>query len=263
MWMARKRSLIGGLVLLLVLLNAPAAHASMAARTSLVTNSIGVTKMVLKLSSDTAVAAAGRPTGVSVVGGGVTYQLQRVTGVAMTATKLGTWKSVGFTVADDQDLLKLVGTQVTVKVRSRSGTGQFGSRVTTRNTMGRAANDQMTGFIDGAAFRDFSSSGSERYDLHLCTDGRTRYYHDFNSEFGSVTTEKFGQPWSVTDSLITPDRSYGRAFVEVTFTERNDFDSGGSQINEPFRTLIESSEGTWYWAGDEAQTLLADCDPSF
>ena len=261
--MAKRRSLIAVLVLLLVLASAPAAHAQVTAKASVVTDGVGVSKIVVKLSSMSAVTAQNRPTKVIVVGGGETYPLTRVTSVAMTGTKLGTWKSAGFYGDGQDEVLALVGKQATVKVTSRLGTTSSRPNVTSPDTMGRAAINEMTGYINGAAFRDYSPSGSERYDLHLCTDGWTRYYHDFNSEVGSVTTEKFGQPWSVTKALVNSSGTYARALVHVTFTERNDFDSGGSEINEPWDTLIEYSQETWYWAHDVAETLLASCDPTF
>lgn len=261
--MIRKRSLLLVLVILTILLTAPVAHARLTARTSLVTNSIGASKLVLRLASTTPVTASAKPTRVTVVGGGNSYPLERVRSVAMTSTKLGTWKSKAYAGQDQKALFDLIGKQVTVKVRSLSGVNSFGSTLVSTDTMGQAAIDQMTGVIDGAAFGDYSSSGSERYELHLCTDGVMRYFHSFNSEFGSVTTEKFGEPWSVKQALINSKETYARVLLEVTFTVRNDSGEGLSETNEPFQTLIEFSQGTWYWAGDVAETFAATCEPTF
>lgn len=260
--MVRRRVLLLVIVVLATLWNAPAANARLVAKTSMLTNSRAATTIVLKLSSTTPVTDRTRPTGVSVIGGGDTYALTK-TGGRTTNTKLGTWKSKGYTGAARGELLALDGKQVTVRVRSRSGTMEFRSRLNGKDITGQAAIDQMTEVLNGGGLGDYSSSGTERYELHLCTDGVARYFHSFNSEFGSVTSEKFGQPWAVDDAFINSKGTYAAALVGVTFTVQNDFDSGGSQINEPWQTVVEYSEGTWYWAGEVAETLQASCDPTF
>lgn len=244
----------------------PVAQARLVAKSSLVQTSAGATKIKVKLSSTTAVTRRTKPRSVSVTAGSDTYPLKLTS--STTRTNLGTWQSDPYTGAQQEELFTHMDQTVQVVVRSRAGTKTLNTNLNPPQgwVVGQEAIDQMTETLNGGAVQQFSSSGdlSEQYEFHMCTDGMARYYQESNHiDFGPIATEKFGEPWQVTDALIRTPDDYMGAIVEVTMTVQNDNSEGMSQINEPFRTIIEYSQGSWYWEGAEVSTMAASCDPTF
>ncbi|MGH2761236.1 MAG: hypothetical protein ACRDL4_12730 [Thermoleophilaceae bacterium] len=268
---------------------APPAGAAIKAKTSLTTKS-GATRIVVKLKSSRRVSARSRPRAVSVKAGRRTYKLKRVRGARAAAVRLGTWRSRAYRRSAARKLLRQAGKRVRVRVRSRTGTRSLRSKLAPpRGTAppgdvappggvappgadqpgditGQQAIDQLTAELRGGMVRRFRTSGdlSESFELHLCADGRFRYYHHQSYVgFGPVATERFGSPWTVVEALVRPDGSYRGARVRGTFTVENSFNSGQRAINEPAEALIEYQNGQWYWDKQAVQTGQASCDPTF
>lgn len=101
-----------------VLLVPAAAEAKISAAVTVETKA-GKTRVVAKLTSTKALAPRQRPKTVRAVAGGRTLKLTR-TG-AVSARKLGTWRSAGATGAAATRLQALAGTRVTLRIRLRSG----------------------------------------------------------------------------------------------------------------------------------------------
>ena len=245
----------------------PVARARLVAKSSLVQTATGATKIKVKLSSTVPVTRRTKPRSVKMNAGSESYPLTLSS--STTSTKLGTWKSDPYTGAQQEALLAHMDQTVQVVVISRSGTKTIDTNLNPPNgwVVGQEAIDQMTQTLNGGAVQFFSSSSSgdlsERYEFHMCTDGMARYYQESNHiDFGPIATEKFGQPWQVIDALIRTPDDYMGAIVKVTMTVQNDNSQGGSEINETFQTIIEYSEGSWYWEGNAVQTIAASCEPT-
>jgi hypothetical protein len=279
---------------------APSAEAaSVTAKTSL-TKKSGATRIVAVLTSARSLPARARPRKVTVKAGRRSYKLKRVSGAGAAAVSLGTWRSAAHRGAAARRLLRLAGKRVAVRIRSRAGTTTVRSKLAppastpppqddspadeptggddppagdsppadpgTGEVTGQAAIDQMTAEIRDGHVRRFRTSGdlSETYELHLCGDGRFRYYHQQSYiGVGPTAVEKFGKPWTVVEALIRTDGSYRGARVQGTFTQQNGFNSGQQAINEPAEALIEFENGQWYWDKQAVQTGQASCDPTF
>lgn len=150
--------------------------------------------------------------------------------------------------------------------------GQATPNAQAGDVTGQQAIDRMTAELRDAAFRNFqnASESSDEFQLHLCGDGRFRYYHNvtFSSpEFSSVTiTERFGNPWTVVEALIRADGSYRGAVVRGTYTSKRVRDGGSDStqpVNEPAEVALENQNGQWFWAKKAAQHFpgQASCDP--
>jgi hypothetical protein len=238
----------------------------MVAKSSLVQTSAGATKAKVKLTSTTPVTRRTKPRSVKMVANGTDYPLTLTT--RTTSTNLGTWTSDPYTGQQQQALLSQMDKTVQVVVRTRAGTKTLQSNLNPPKgwIIGQEAIDEMTQTLNGGAVQQFTSTsnGSDQYEFHMCTDGTARYYTESNyTGVGPVATERFGQPWTVTEAIIRTPDDYAAAIVEVTFTVQNDNSSGASKINEPFATILEYYQGSWYWEGDLVQTLAASCDPTF
>lgn len=137
---------------------------------------------------------------------------------------------------------------------------------------GQAAIDQLTAELSGSDFREHQTRDglSDAYQLHLCGDGRFRHSHNatfVSGDFSSVTfTERFGNPWRVTEALIRADGSYRGARVTGTFTQKRTTSNGETQteaVNEPAEAVLENVNGQWHWDGRSVlhNPGAASCDP--
>ena len=288
------RLLLPAALLALVWLAPSAEAANVKAKTSLQTKS-GETRIVAKLSSKNRLGARKRPRKVRVKAGGNTYRLKRVRGGASAArVNLGTWRSAAYRGNDAQALLDLVGERVRLIVSSRAGKTTLRPKLAPPagstpapgegdpppgggdlpppddggggEITGQEAIDMMTAEIRGGMVRRFNNSGdlSDTFELHLCTDGTFRYFsQSIYPGAPTVATERYGNPWTVTEALIRTDGSYRGARVEGTATYERRFQSGEGPINEQANTLIEYFNGQWYWDQEPVETGQASCDPAF
>src|SRR5919106_1750086 len=175
---------------LALLWSAPTADASLKAKPSLTTKS-GATRIVVKLASSSRLSPRSRPRSVSVKAGRRIYKLKRVRGAQTAAVSLGTWRSAAYRGSAAAKLLALTGKRVAVRVRSRAGTSSVRSKLAgppggtappggtqPGDITGQQAIDQLTAEIRGGSVRRLPTSGdlSESFELHLCADGRFRYY---------------------------------------------------------------------------------------
>ena len=267
---------------LMLLWLVPAADAKITAKTSLATKA-GATRIVVKLKSSRRLSARTRPRRVSVRAAGRTYRLRRVRGARAAAVSLGTWRSRAYRGSAAARLLGMAGERVRVKVRSRAGTRSLRRKLAAPrggappggtappadpqpgDLPGQDAIDRLTAELRDGMVRRFQTSGelSESFELHLCGDGRFRYYHHQSYvSFGPLATEKLGSPWSVVEALVRADGSYRGARVRGTFTQQRSSNSGAQAINEPAEALIEFQNGQWYWDKQPVQTGQASCDPT-
>jgi hypothetical protein len=266
-----------GLLALLAL--APAAHA-LKAKTSVTTKS-GATRLVTKLTNDSPLGDQKRPRKVKIKGGGETYKLSKVGGASAAVVKLGTWRSDAYRGANAQPLLDLAGDRVKVIVKSLSGTTTVRSKIPALDgpapdpdpdptpdppdpepgdIEGQEAIDLMTAELRGTWIHD---PGNPEYALHMCENGDARYFSQSFTGGYAFATEKFGNPWTITEALIRQD-GYKGAIVHVTWTSMHDETDTYQAINESWQTRIEYYDGQWYWEDALSTTgSPASCEETF